>query len=157
MAETARGSVQPKVCQLSVFLENRVGLLLKLSKQLEHQKVHICAISIVDTADVAIVRLVVDNVPAAKTALSSLTVYETELVGVELPVEQGIGITSVLGTLLRAEINVHYAYPLIMRSSGNPVLVLHVDEHETAVRILQSHGLSLIGQDDIVWEGAEGS
>ena len=159
MSDTARGTIQPKIVQLSVFLENRVGLLLKMAKELEAQKVHICAISIIDTADCAIVRMVVDNVAAAKKAFSArgLTCYETDLVGVELPIAQGIGVPSVLGTLLRAEINVHYVYSLITRSSGNPVLALHVDSHETAVKILQNHDLQLVGQDDIAWEGSEGS
>jgi hypothetical protein len=159
MADTARGTISPKIIQLSVFLENRVGLLLKTAKQLEQEGVHICAISIIDTADVAIVRMVVDDVTSAKKAFKTwgLTVYETELVGVELPIEQGIGVASVLGTLLRAEINVHYVYSLITRSNGNPVLALHVDNHEHATKILRNHDLPLIGQDDVMWEGNPGS
>jgi hypothetical protein len=159
MADTARGTIGPKIVQLSVFLENRVGLLLKLAKQLEERQVHICAISIIDTADTAVVRMVVDNVAGAKKAFADrgLTVYESDLLGVELPISEGIGVTSVLGTLLRAEINVHYVYSLITRSNGNPVVALHVDSHETAVKILQAHDLGLVGQDDIVWEGEAGS
>lgn len=159
MSDTARGTIQPKVIQLSVFLENRVGVLLKLAKQLEAQKVHICAISIIDTADSAIVRMVVDNVPAAKKAFQErgLTCYESELIGVEVPIEQGIGVASILGTLLRAEINVHYVYSLVTRSGGHPVLAFHVDSHDTAVKILQNHDLHLVGQDDIFWEGSAGS
>ena len=159
MADTARGTIGPKIIQLSVFLENRVGLLLKLTKQLEQYEVHICALSIIDTADTAVIRMVVDNIPAAKKAFAErgLTVYESDLIGVELPIAQGIGVSSVLGTLLRAEINVHYVYSLITRSNGNPVIALHVDSHETAVKILRNHDLALVGQDDIQWEGSEGS
>jgi len=157
MTDTAKSIICPKICQLSVFLENRVGLLLKLVKQLEAQRVHICAMSIIDTADSAIVRMVVDNVAGAKKAFQErgLTSYECDLVGVELPIASGIGIASVLGTLLRAEININYVYSLITRVNGNPVLALHVDNHETSVRILRNHDLSLVGQDDIVWEGSE--
>jgi hypothetical protein len=159
MADTARRTSQPKIVQLSVFLENRVGLLLKLVKHLEAREVHICATSIIDTADVAIIRMVVDNVPAAKKALEEhrVTVYETELVAVECPITEGIGVASILGTLLRAEINVHYVYPLITRVNGNPVLAFHMDNHDTAIKILQNHQLELVDQDDIVWEGTEGS
>lgn len=159
MAETARGIIQPKIVQLSVFLENRVGLLLKVAKQLEAHSVHICALSIIDTADCAVARMIVDNVPAAKKAFEKLglTCYETALVGVELPLAQGIGVPSILGTLLRGEINIHYVYSLIPRMSGNPVLAIHVDDHDTAVRILQNHDIPLVGQDDIVWEGPAGT
>jgi len=146
-------SVQ-KVYQLSIFLENRVGLLLRISKLLEESRVHICAISVVDTADCAIIRIVVDHVPRAKEAFKAqgLTVYETPLIGVEVPVAQGIGITSILGILLRAEINIDYVYPLIGRAHDNPVLVFRVDSPEVAARILMRHDLTLVGQDDITWE-----
>ncbi len=159
MTETAKRTIQPKIIQLSVFLENRVGILLQLAKLLEERKVHICAISIIDTADCAVLRMIVDNVPAAKRALSDrgLTAYSSELVGIVLPTRMGIGVSSILGTLLRAEINIHYVYSLIPRTGGEPVLALHVDNHETAVKILQNHDIELIGQDDIAWEGAEGS
>jgi hypothetical protein len=159
MAETARANNGPKIVQLSVFLENRVGLLLKLVKQLEARNVHIVAISIVDTADSAIVRMVVDNVGSAMKAFQErgLTAYQCELIGVEVPIERGIGVASVLGTLLRAEINIHYVYSLITRSNGHPVLAFHVDSQDTAIRILQSHGLSLVDQNDIIWEEPEHS
>lgn len=159
MTDTARGTVGPKIVQLSVFLENRVGLLLKLVKQLEERGVHICAISIIDTADAAVVRMVVDNVAAAKKAFQErgLTAYEADLVGVEVPIDSGIGVASILGTLLRAEINVHYVYSLITRPNGHPVLAIHVEDRETAVKVLQNHQISLIDQDEIVWEGQEGS
>ena len=159
MAETARRTNQPKIMQLSVFLENRVGLLLKLTKQLEAKSVHICGVSIIDTADVAIIRLVVDNVAGAKKALEDqrLSVYETELVAVECPITEGIGVASILGTLLRAELNVHYMYPLITRVNDHPVLAFHVEDHTTAIKILQAHDLELVDQDDISWEGSEGS
>jgi hypothetical protein len=157
-SETARGTIGPKVVQLSIFLENRVGLLLQVTKLLEEKNVHICAISIIDTADTAVVRMIVDNVPRAKTALKErgIAVYETDLLAVELPVREGMTFTGILGTLLRAEVNVHYVYSLITRSNGNPVLAFHVEDHDMAVEVLERHGLSLIGQDDIAWEGEEG-
>jgi hypothetical protein len=151
-------SVQ-KIFQLSVFLENRVGLLLQLSKLLEENQVHICGLSIIDTADSAIVRMVVDNVAAARSSLKGrgLTVYETDLVGVEMPIRQGIDTSAVFGILLRAEINVHYVYPLICRVNQNPVLAFHVDNTDLAAKVLLRHELELVGQDDIVWEGDPGN
>lgn len=159
MADTARGIISPKIVQLSVFLQNRVGILLQLTKHLEARKVHVCALAVIETADTAILRMIVDNVLVAKKALQErgLSVYESELVGVELPISSGIGITGVLGTLLRAEVNIHYVYSLITRSNGNPILAFHVDSHDAACKVLSAHDLQLVGQDDIVWEGADGS
>lgn len=150
MSEVARRSIQ-KIYQLSVFLENRVGLLLQLSKLLEFNDVTICALSIIDTADSAIVRMVVNDPAKAKTALreKGLTAYETPLIGVEVPLERGIGITSVLGILLRAEINIHYVYSLITQHNRHSVLALHVDQPDLAARILSRHDLDIVGQDDL--------
>lgn len=155
MTDTARGIIAPKIVQLSIFVENRVGLLLQLTRHLEARKVHICAVSIIDTADTAVIRMVVDNVAGAKKALQErgLVCYEADLIGVALPLEQGIGIAQVLGTLLRAEINVHYVYSLITRWNGDSVIALHVENHDSAVQALVDAGLHLVGQDDILWEG----
>jgi len=159
MADTARGIITPKIIQLSVFLQNRVGILLQLMKHLEAREVHVCAMAVIETADTAILRMVVDNVPVAKKAFQErgLTVYESDLVAVEMPIQDGIGITSVLGTLLRAEINIHYVYSLITRSNDCPVMAFHVDSIDTACKVLSTHGLRLVGQDDIEWEGTAGS
>ncbi len=153
--DTAKGTIGPKVRQLSVFLQNRVGLLSRVVRQLEEQDVHICAISIVDTADSAIVRMIVDKPAKAREVLEGegYTVYELDLVAVEVPPrETGVGISQVLSSLLRAEVNVHYVYALIIRSNGHPVLAFHVDDREAAVRVLTSRGLTCIGQDEIQWE-----
>lgn len=157
MGGLAHREVQ-KIYQLSVFLENRVGVLLQLSKLLDLSGLHICAVSIVDTADTAIVRLVVDNVAKAKRILKErgLSCYETELIGVQLPLGEGIDISSVLGILLRAEINIHYVYALIIRIDDRPVLALHVDHPDLAARILLEHGLEIVGQDEIRREEDEG-
>jgi hypothetical protein len=154
MSETARKTIDPKVYQLSILLENRVGLLLQLTRELEKRKVHICALSIVNIVDAAVVRLVVDNVEGAKRALQErgLTVYEAELVAVELPTSGKQSIATVLSNLLRAEINIQYCYTLLTRSRGSPVLALYVDSRESAVRVLQDSGFTCIGHDDILWD-----
>ncbi len=153
MLEVSKDSTGPQIQQLSFFVENRVGALLGLARKLEELNIHICAISILDSADHAVVRMVVDRPSLAKETLQGkgLNVFETELVGVELPIERGIGLPRILAALLMAEVNIHYVYSLIVRSNGHPVAAFHVDDIGTATHVLKQQGLELVGQDQIVW------
>ncbi len=154
-SDTGRAQMTPKIAQLSFFLENRVGQLLGIAKQLDMHGVHICGIAIVENADLSLVRMVFDRPAEARTALTArgLQVYEQDLLAVEMPLKDGIDISSILGTMLRAEINISYVYPLIVRSNGQPVLAFHVDSTEEAIAVLRRHGLVVVGQDEIQWEG----
>ncbi len=154
MFETARDTSGPRVQQLSFFLQNRVGALLGVVRKFEELSIHICAISILDSADHAVIRMIVDRPAQAIDALreKGLNVFESELVAVELPIEKGIGLPRILAALLMAEVNVHYIYSLIVQSNGHPVVAFHVDEQETAAKVLSQHGLALVGQDQVGWE-----
>ncbi len=151
--EVSKDTLQPRIRQISFFLPNRVGALLGVARRLEELNVHICAISILDSADHAVIRMVVDRPSLAKEALleKGLNVFETELIAVELPVERGIGLPRLLTALLMAEVNVHYTYSLIVQSGGHPVIAFHVDSVDTAAQVLHKQGLVLIGQDQIAW------
>ncbi|MBI4587066.1 MAG: hypothetical protein HY717_23900 [Planctomycetes bacterium] len=154
MFEVARDQTGPMIKQLSFFLPNRVGALLGVVRKLEEKNVHICAVSILDSADHAVIRMVVDRPSVAREALiaEGHEVFETELLGVELSPKKNLGIKNVLATLLLAEINIHYIYSLIVQSNDRPILAFHVDEVATAVKALQKHGLTLVGQDEIQWD-----
>ncbi len=153
MFEVAKDTTGPRIRQISFFLQNRVGALLGVARRLEELNIHICAISILDSADHAVIRMVVDRPSLAKEALleKGLNVFETELVGVEVPIERGIGLPRILTALLQAEVNVHYIYSLIIQSNTHPVVAFHVDTLETAAQVLKQQGLVLVGQDQITW------
>ncbi len=93
MIETARDTTGPLIKQISFFLENRVGALLSVVRKLEEENIHICAISIVDAADHAVIRMVVNRPSLAVHALhkGGIQVFHTELLGVELPSRGGSG------------------------------------------------------------------
>ena len=156
MLEVTRDQSSPRIIQLSLFLPNRPGALLGVARKLEEDNIHICAISILDAADHAVIRLVVDRPSLAKKALvqSGFTVFEAEVLGVELPTEKGIGPRQVLAAILLAEVNIHYIYSLIVQCNNHPVLVLHIDDVDvsTVITVLKNHGLALVGQDEIYWE-----
>ncbi len=151
--ETAKDTTGPHIIQLSIFLRNRVGALMQVLRAFESHNIHLCAISILDSADHAVVRVVVDRPDMAKAVLREMghEVFESELIGVEIPSETDFSPKRILSALIMAELNVHYMYSLIVRSNNHPVLVLHVDEIPTAITVLKNHGLELVGQDEVIW------
>ncbi|GIW71227.1 MAG: amino acid-binding protein [Planctomycetota bacterium] len=154
MAVVATGSTPQPIKQLSFFIPNRLAALQRAVAALAEHAVKICAISIIDAADHAVVRLVVDRPAAALQALraSGHSVFESELLGVALPpvgAARREGIREVLASLLVAEVKVEYIYALIEPWQGRPVLALHVDDRETAARVLQGAGLTVVGQGEI--------
>jgi hypothetical protein len=151
MVEIARDRSTPRIQQLSFFLRNRLGALREALAKLQEEQVRISAISILEAADHAVIRLVVDRPFTAKTALESFgyDVVETELLGVPMPEEKEFGIQKVLTCLLMAEVNIHYIYSLLDRHDDRPILALNVENAEWAAEVLEKAGLSLVGQDEI--------
>lgn len=141
----------PRIKQLSIFLENRLGALLPITRILDGHDIHICAIDIRDGTDYAVVRLVVDRPTLAEASLSAegYKVFMTELLGVAMPHGRGMSIRKVLTALLRAELNVHYVYAVVTHSRHHDVLALHVEDMDRAAEMLKLQGLPLISQDDL--------
>ena len=153
MLETRSDTTGPRVQQISFFLQNRIGALLGVARKLEELHINICAVSILDSADHAVIRMVVDRPSLAKQALveKGLSVFESELVAVELPTQQGTGLPRILSALLMAEVNVHYIYSLLVQCNGHQVVAFHVDDTDVATQVLRRQGLALVGQDQISW------
>src|SRR5687768_15106074 len=125
---TERGYEDPSVTQLAVFLQNRVGALRDVLRRLEAAQVTVHALSVSDSVDYAVVRLIVDKCESAKTALrtNGFPVSENTLLAVELPDDRA-GLLAVCQALIAAEINIHYAYPMFTRPRGRGVVLIHVD------------------------------
>jgi hypothetical protein len=142
--------------QFSFFIPNRLGALQRVVARLEEEHVRICAISTVDAADHAVIRIIVNRPAAARRALAEAEVAasESDLIGVALPrrEEPEVGIRRVLSALLAAEINVEYLYSLIVQVDARPVLALKVEHPDTAERVLARLGLALVAQADLGWE-----
>jgi hypothetical protein len=147
---TARGRDWPSVRQFSVFLENRVGALMDMVRKLEATSNRIVALSVVDSADCAVVRLVLgDPERACETfRLAGLPYLESDLLVVQLP-DGPQPLAHICKALLAAEINIHYAYPLLAGAKDKPVLALHVDDHETGVHTLQRQGFTVVTENDL--------
>jgi hypothetical protein len=149
---TIRGRDWPGVRQFSIFLENRVGALLDLVRRIEASGNRIVALSVVDSADCAVVRLILSDPERAGETLrlAKLPFLECDLLLVELPPGNGpVGL--VCKALLTAEINIHYVYPLMVGTvKHRPVLAIHVDDHESAGTMLQNQGFTVLSEKDLV-------
>src|SRR5450755_1664676 len=148
--QTAKGRQEDDVRQFSVFMENKVGRLLDIAKMFSQAQVHVVALSILDTADAAIVRLVADDPDKARTFLQEhgLAFTEVTLVVVELK-SSAADLQAMLTALLQAECNIHSAYSLLTRPRGKAALALHVEDGECATNVLQANQFKLLTQRDI--------
>jgi hypothetical protein len=135
-----------RVRQLAVFLVNRLGALLSLHRALEGAQIQILGLTVVDAADHAVARLVVDQPTLAAQALrdGGYAFVETDLIAVAFP--SSVGIRRVLTAILVAEVNIHYLYALFAPLADRAVLVLHVDDPASAAHLLLHRSIELVDQ-----------
>jgi len=148
--KTARGYTPPTVRQFGVFLENRVGKLFELVRIFdEAPDVHMCAFSVVEASDHAVVRVIPNNADAAREILRSqgLPFSEYDLLIVELADDHTL--TSMCLYLLGAELSIRFAYPLMLRPDGRPTIALAVDDQTLAGQILRKKNFRLLGEGDL--------
>jgi hypothetical protein len=148
--EHGAGFERTRVPQFTIFLENRVGRLSSLVRALEENVGTISALSIEESADSALVRLICADPDTGREALRNggFSFSETDILAVELPGRVKAPILSICTALLSAEINIHYAYPLLARPRG-PAIALYVDDPTLAAQILIRKGFVLIGESDL--------
>jgi hypothetical protein len=147
---TEKHAGDTKVKQFTVFMANKVGRLLDLVKLFADNNVHIVALTILDTADAAMVRLIVDDPGKARGILLEHTLAFTEcvVVIVELP-NSSEDLRPVLMALLQAECNIHFAYPFLTRPRGKAVMALYLEDEECASTVLIQNDFKLLTQNDI--------
>jgi hypothetical protein len=148
---TLRGRDWPCLRQFCVFMENRVGRLHEMFRQVERHDLRVIGLSVVESVDFAVARVIVDNADRARELfqLAGLTVAETDVVGVELP-PTSQPFVSIFTALVSAELNIHYTYPLLHRRQGRGAIVLHVDDVDQATQILSAADFRLITEGDLL-------
>lgn len=126
----------PVVTQLSIFLENKPGVLARLCRTFSQQKVNILGLSVSDTVDHAVVRLITSN-PAKASAIleeAGVLVVETEVLSLSLPDQPGV-LAALADKLSKAKINIEYAYGTTQEAGGN--LILRVSDIPKAKKLLK--------------------
>lgn len=138
------------VKQISIFLENSKGRLFSVTKILADNNINIRALSIADTTDFGILRLIVNDPTEAYKVLkeNNFTVRITEVVAVEIPDSPG-GLCNVLEELSVHDIAVEYMYAFLGSVSSKAMVILKIDDVEKATLILNSSKINLIRSDEV--------
>ncbi|MSU23665.1 MAG: acetolactate synthase [Opitutus sp.] len=149
MAAQISSSSSDPVKQFSVFAENRIGRLYDLTALLKANDVHVMAITVLDTTDSAIIRLIVDDPDKARELLvnNDFPYTECDVLAIEITDESAL--KGVLAALFEAEINVHYVYSFIKRPEGKAALAVNAEDPDVAAQALNQRGFRVLTRQDI--------
>ena len=127
--------------QLSVFLENKPGRLSHPCKALAGAGINILTLSLADTEQFGILRIMVAEWDKARAALekAGCVVNVSDVLAIEIPDRPG-GMANILAILEPKGINIEYMYAFTLRRNSNAVMIVRVDQPELAVQVLQQHG-----------------
>jgi hypothetical protein len=139
-----------KVKQVSVFLENKSGRLARVTQVLGNNNINIRALSIADTTDFGILRLIVNDPDKAFTVLKEdgFTVSVTEVLAVEVRDEPG-GLSNILEVLKQAGINIEYLYAFLQKASNAALVVFRVEQIDEAIIALQEKNVNILAGDEV--------
>jgi hypothetical protein len=134
-----------RVEQISVFLENKAGRLAEVARVLSKAGVNIRALSLADTSDFGILRLIVDDNEQAKAALKGegFTVAKTNVIAVEVEDRPG-GLSAILDILSQQDINVEYMYAFVQHTGKDAVIIFRFDDIDRAVKLLRENNIKVL-------------
>jgi hypothetical protein len=139
-----------KIRQISVFLENRKGRLCEACSVLGDAGVNIRALTIAETEEFGVLRIVVDNVEAGLKALkdNNFVANITEVVAVEVPDRPG-GLAEVLKVLSANDVNIEYMYGFMEKFSDEALLVFRFEDIGKAQKILLKNNIKVVRKEEI--------
>jgi hypothetical protein len=134
-----------KVEQISIFLENKPGSLEHATRVLKEADINIRTLSLAETSDFGILRLIVNDVEKANTVLkeNGFRVSKTAVVAVEVPDKPG-GLHGIMEVVAREGINVEYLYAFVEKSGQNAVIIFRFDAPEKAIEVLTKNSFTVI-------------
>ena len=138
------------VYQISVFLENRAGQFAEISAVLAQNEIDLRAISVAETADYGVLRMIVGNAEKATSILMQhgYLLSMTPVLVVSVPDQPG-GIAPVLATLAEGNIDIEYMYSLFTHIEGKAYIVFRVAEAEKFIELLKNHGITPVTREEL--------
>jgi hypothetical protein len=138
-----------RVTQISIFLENTGGRIAEAASILAEAGINIRAMSLADTTDFGVLRLIVSDVDKAEKALKDkgFTVGKTNVVAVQVEDKPG-GLHTILNILAQAEINVEYIYALL-KEGKNAVMIFRFDNTDNALRVLEANNIKIFSGEEV--------
>ncbi len=134
-----------KVEQISIFLENKSGRLADVTGVLAKAGINIRALTLADTTDFGILRLIVNDTEKAKQVLkdNDFTVGKTEVIAVEVKDDPG-GLATILDVIQREGINVEYMYAFLEKHEDKAIIIFRFDDLEKAIAVLKNAGIGIL-------------
>ena len=139
-----------KIKQLSIFLQNEIGSLSKPLDALSENDINIRAMSMADTSEFCILRLVVDDPEKGKEILeqNNFLVKTVDIIGVEMNDSPG-GLTTVLKTLKDSNINLEYLYAFTHEKEGKAILLLHCDDIDGLINAFENNDITIVKSEEV--------
>lgn len=139
-----------KVNQISVFLENKSGRLADVTRTLADNNINIRALSIADTIDYGLLRLIVNDPQHATKVLTEtgFTVAQTEVLAIEVPDRPG-GLAGIIDLLAAKDLNIEYMYAFVGRSGEHAIVVFRIEPIEDAIAALNQGGARILTGDEL--------
>ncbi len=139
-----------KLKQISVFLENKKGRLWKAMNVLSNAGVNIRALSIADTSEFGILRMIVPDPDLAEEILTAnnFVVKVNEVIAVEVLDEPG-GLDSILGIFNNADVNVEYLYAFVEKKTNKAIVVIRTEDVDAGIKVLEEKGVAILRAEDV--------
>lgn len=147
--QTMQGYAPPSVTQFSVFLDNKVGKLHDLVEAFDGSTCEVCALAVHEASDHAVVRLITNDSRLARDLLRAEGLPFSELDVLVVELGKGHSLSTLCLHLLAAELNIRFAYPLMLRPNGTPTIAIAVDDMTLAGQILRRKEYRLFGEFDL--------
>ncbi len=138
------------VKQISVFLENKKGRLAEVTRILSQERINIRALSLADTADFGVLRIIVNDPDRCLAVLkgASFVAQVTEVLAVEVEDKPG-GLSRILEVLDSENVNVEYMYAYVEKTRENAIVICKINDRSRALDVLAKHGISTISGEKL--------
>ncbi len=137
------------ITQLSAFLENKPGTLSQAVAAISEAGINLRALSVADTSDFGVLRVIVSDIPKTKEVLSEYTIAtETPVIAVKMSDEAG-SLKQILDILQAAEINIEYVYAFTSAGKGSAYVVMRVDDIAGAEAVLNENGKETLSDEQL--------
>lgn len=136
--------------QLSIFIENKPGRLAQVTEVLARENINMHALSLADTADFGVLRMIVDETEKAKNVLkeAGITAGATSVIAVEVPHRPG-GLNEILQMFHKNGVNVEYMYAFVHSNKSSAMMIFRCKDEENAVARLLENGFTVVDESTI--------
>ncbi|MCQ2545634.1 MAG: ACT domain-containing protein [Clostridia bacterium] len=138
------------ITQISVYMENKPGKLAEIVSELSKAGINIRAMSLADTSDFGLVRLIVSDLNKARDILQGMTlVFCNKVLAVEMDDKSG-ALSVILNALNEGDVNVEYMYAFVGKQPYSAYAVMQVDDMEKAEKILENRKIRMLCEEDLI-------